>query len=234
LGKDIVFSPHEAELENSPFNHSAMASPHLSEMQTTTSVKETLRRSQSYSGSSEHDRVLSRNLSFGDISSALGTSPMIMDSGFQSLAEEKYVSEVALMLKKHLDTCKKLYLEKSQDQVRSIGISDLEVARKLDQIDKTYIQLLIDYEVLQQTMTDTITNSRASLGDILAKVEGVASKLEYELNVLTSKVEDVEDGIIEFEDQVLSLEERAQALEMEESKEESWTWRLARLFLGFD
>jgi len=60
----------------------------------------------------------------------------------------------------------------------------------------------------------------------------LAAKLEYEVNALQSKVEEVEDGVAAFEQLVLDVEARTQELEADDVTQESWLWWVFRFITG--
>jgi hypothetical protein len=57
--------------------------------------------------------------------------------------------------------------------------------------------------------------------EAIKDIEVLGAKLEYEINALVSKVQDVEDGTAQFERMVEELEGRADELEVQLSTE-SW------------
>ena len=99
-------------------------------------------------------------------------------------------------------------------------------------LNESFYKRSEEYEALRQATTDLVGEEKASLNEALRDIEVLGARLEYELNALLSKVEDVEDGVGEFERQVQYLEERVVALEEEEARDQSWYRRLSRLFVG--
>jgi predicted nucleic acid-binding Zn-ribbon protein len=55
------------------------------------------------------------------------------------------------------------------------------------------------------------------------EVETIGARLEYEINELRSKVEDVEVGVADFEKGVVRVEERVAELEAEGEGDRKWT-----------
>ena len=181
-----------------------------------------------------------RTLSFGDISDALGVYKYseledTTNSLYQQYTRGEYLSELAISAKQRLTNLEASDLTKAKQLIRKLQSSDKQVTQDLETIDKQYISLLSSHQTQQEEAADTITTARATTGDTLLRIEGVLSKLEYELNMLHSKIEDVQDGVADFEDQVTSLEIRTQALEPTDGNNKqagNWTWRLMSSLLG--
>lgn len=77
---------------------------------------------------------------------------------------------------------------------------------------------------------ETVNEGREMLTARLHEIEALGAKLEYELGVLASKIEDVEDGVTDLDRQVVDLESRSRVLS-QESQEHSlsnWAQSLAR------
>jgi hypothetical protein len=71
------------------------------------------------------------------------------------------------------------------------------------------------------------------LSDGVKRVELLGAKLDYELHVLESKVEDMEAGLSDFERHIVNVETRIKALvKGEEQHRTSWTAWIART-MGF-
>lgn len=109
--------------------------------------------------------------------------------------------------------------------VRLVEGLNQSTIRYQEELDTIYHQKLGEQDDLQKAITKVVAEERESLTDALKDIELLGAKLEYELNALRSKVEDVEDGVAEFDRQVQELEIRAQDLENEEKVEDGWsTW----------
>ena len=99
-------------------------------------------------------------------------------------------------------------------------------------LNNMYYRQLEEHDNLRQASSDLLNEERASLVDALRDMEALGAKLEYELNVLISKVEDAEDGVSRFERQVLELEERANSLEIGDVEKESWPRQVYKFLTG--
>jgi len=71
------------------------------------------------------------------------------------------------------------------------------------------------------------------LADANKDVETLAAKLEYELSALESKVEDVENGVADFERLVRQIEVRAEDLDADSEARVTWLgWSLRKVNRG--
>jgi hypothetical protein len=114
------------------------------------------------------------------------------------------------------------------------GIQNLDELIDLDQeeLNGLYYPRLEEYQSLRAKSKEMLQNERAELSEAVKEIEVLGAKLEYEINALRSKVEDVEDGVSEFERQVLSVEDRVTELERDMRPKESWIHWFVRLTLG--
>ena len=120
----------------------------------------------------------------------------------------------------------------SADQVQSTitDVQELNAQAERDQqaLEGIYYPRLEEYNGLRHHLSDVLDHERGQLHEAVKDVEVFEAKLEYEINVLRGKVEDVEDGVTEFERQVVAVEDRVQELEGEMTGKESWShwaWR---------
>ena len=120
----------------------------------------------------------------------------------------------------------------SEENAKGIDRLDHQSQSEQEQINNSYIESYMDINRRDQTAADRITAEKASLGELLSRVEGHGAKLDYELSGLESKVEDVEDGVNDYADQVLSLEERTRALDLEDHAEDSLYRRVFNFLIG--
>ncbi|THV50755.1 hypothetical protein BGAL_0137g00090 [Botrytis galanthina] len=113
------------------------------------------------------------------------------------------------------------------------GINHLDDQAALDQerFQELHIQLSEEYQDLRNNTQDFLGEERSHVTETLKDIEVLGAKLEYELNSLVSKVQDVEDGVSQFERQVDDLEARADELE-DIFRKESWAHWLVRSITG--
>ncbi len=94
-----------------------------------------------------------------------------------------------------------------------------------------YYQLSDTYQRVKQNSEETLAKERARATEAVKDVEVLVAKLEYEINALVSKVEDVEDGVLQFEQQVTNVERRAEDLKIQ-LETESWLHWFVRCVTG--
>lgn len=118
-------------------------------------------------------------------------------------------------------------------QQRIDGINLLEDQAALDQerFQELHMQLSEEYQDLRKNTQDFLGEERSHVTETLKDIEVLGAKLEYELDSLVSKVQDVEDGVSQFERQVDDLETRADELE-NIFRKESWAHWIVRSITG--
>jgi hypothetical protein len=89
-----------------------------------------------------------------------------------------------------------------------------------------------EYQALRTESMDKLGFEKSQLSEGIKEIEVLGAKLEYEINALRSKVEDVEDGVTEFERQVNTVEDRVAELEYDMRSKESWFHWVIRLTTG--
>ena len=100
-----------------------------------------------------------------------------------------------------------------------------------DDLDTIYHQRLEEQNSLQVAITDLVSEEKISVTEALKDIDVLAAKLEYELGAMRSKVQDVEDGVLELARQVYELEAKAQNLEDGEKHKDSWLISLLGILL---
>ncbi|KAI9842764.1 MAG: hypothetical protein M1837_006947 [Sclerophora amabilis] len=211
----------------------------------TTNVQ--LRRTQSHSRVSSlrrqghHDNWWPRHLSFSSAEEAvlswdeIGTLP---DNGFnesdmrRAIIKEDLMAETARYLRDQIGRIEEQLQPWVLAKLKNVEALDHQAARDQEKLNETYYQHLDEYQNLRDYVQNLLASEKANMTDIIREIEVLGAKLEYELNTLSAKVQDVEDGVAEFERQVSVVEIRAQELAFEEMAEESWPRYIFRLFTG--
>lgn len=116
-------------------------------------------------------------------------------------------------------------------KVDSVDALDDQAARDQEGFQTLYYQLSESYQAVKQNSQDILTDERGHVTELIKDVEVLGAKLEYEINALVSKVQDVEDGVAQFERQVDDLEGRAAELETHLNTE-SWAHWVVRSVTG--
>ena len=206
-----------------------------------------LRKSHSFSHKSRpplkpyHQSRCPRHLSFSVVDDVLATADDFwspVDNGHLSMNPKTALDmESQLTLRTELIADQLLQLRQRdgpwvEQRVDDIENLDTLAGDRQADLETMYHQRVEDYHSLRGATLELMTEERASLADAFKDLEVLSAKLEYEMNALHSKVEDVEDAVADFERQVQDLEGRANELEDEESTKESWLQSIARHLMG--
>ncbi|KAK4628448.1 uncharacterized protein CLAFUR5_11854 [Fulvia fulva] len=90
---------------------------------------------------------------------------------------------------------------------------------KLNSMHNPHLQSVREIQVHSEAI---LREERERLEEGVKEIETLAAKLEYEINGLKGRVEDVQAGVMEYEKGVARVEERVQELEKEGEKE-AWS-----------
>lgn len=120
----------------------------------------------------------------------------------------------------------------SVNKIDEVEALDLQGSKDQGELTSIYHQRRSEFEALGHSTDELLAREKMSLREAVTDVELSAAKLEYELNALQSKVEEVEDGVDAFEQLVSDVEARTQELQVDHvSRESSFSW-LLRFFTG--
>ncbi|KAK4144770.1 uncharacterized protein C8A04DRAFT_11224 [Dichotomopilus funicola] len=87
------------------------------------------------------------------------------------------------------------------------------------------------YQRARHSTGELVSEERGRLAEAVKDIEMLAAKLEYEIGALVSRVNEVEDGVAQFEAQVEDVEQRAEELR-EVLETESWLHWFVRTLTG--
>ena len=120
----------------------------------------------------------------------------------------------------------------SVNKIDEVETLDLQGSKDQGELTSIYNVRRSDFEALGRSTDELLAREKMSLREAVTDVELSAAKLEYELNALQSKVEEVEDGVDAFEQLVSDVEARTRELQADHvSRESSFSW-LLRFFTG--
>ncbi|KAJ5697311.1 hypothetical protein N7488_010995 [Penicillium malachiteum] len=122
------------------------------------------------------------------------------------------------------------WVERQVDTVEGLNRNLYEQHEELNSV---YLDRFGDYQRLRERSSDLLTDEQSFLNDSVKRVELLGAKLDYELHVLQSKVEDMEEGLTDFERHIVNVEGRIKGLlQGEDDHSTSWmAW--VRQSLGF-
>jgi chromosome segregation ATPase len=104
-------------------------------------------------------------------------------------------------------------------------------AAQQDTLEQAYYALSDEYQRVKQNSAEMIAEEKGRVTEAIKDVEVQVAKLEYEINALVSKVQDVEDGVADFEASVVDVETRAEELKSQ-LETESWVHWAVRTLTG--
>ncbi|KAJ5911773.1 uncharacterized protein N7473_001076 [Penicillium subrubescens] len=187
------------------------------------------------------DDCCPRHLSFSNVEEVvltwdpLGTQPTIKDTTNLEEAivqEDMLASDARIFSTRILDLSEHTvpWVERQVDSVD--GLNNILYERH-EELNAVYLERFNVYQRLRERSSDLVTDEHSHLNDSVKRVELLGAKLDYELHVLESKVEDMEEGLGDFERHIVNVETRVKGLlQGEEENGVSWmTW--LRRSIGF-
>ncbi|KAJ5142686.1 uncharacterized protein N7515_001473 [Penicillium bovifimosum] len=207
-----------------------------------------LRRPQSYeefhnlqSEIERRDNFCARHLSFSTVEEVvlkwepLGGKPLVQatDDLEEAIAQEDMLASEGRIFSSRIQELSQHTVPWVERQVDSVdGLNQILYDRH-EELNSIYLERFADYQRLRERSSDLLLDERHHLADGVKRVELLGAKLDYELNVLESKIEDVEAGLGDFERHIVNVETRIKGLvKGEEQHETSWTAWIART-MGF-
>lgn len=109
-------------------------------------------------------------------------------------------------------------------QVDSVDGLNQVLYDRYEELNAVYLERFGDYQRLRERSSDLLTDEHSQLTDSVKRVELLGAKLDYELHVLESKVEDMEEGVSDFERHIFNLETRVKGLLQGEEEHSSISW----------
>ncbi|KAI1081980.1 hypothetical protein F5B20DRAFT_533971 [Whalleya microplaca] len=179
-----------------------------------------------------------RRLSFGDAEEAVLRWDEVTDldeddsmNNLATLEKQTRLAEVARSLYVNILDIQQGIEPWVDTKIKSIDEIDEHFARQVEEVEALYYQRTDAYRRAKEGSQEAIGEQRAHITEALKEVEVLAAKLEYEINALVSRVQDVEDGAAQFEIQVDDMERRAEELKIQ-LETESWLHWAVRTLTG--
>lgn len=180
-----------------------------------------------------------RHMSFSDAEEVVLTWDdigLVVDDGetadtWIALQNQKIVAENLRQLHERLSKLQNELGTWVNSKVEAVEGLNSQAARDQEDFQSRYYQLSDAYQYVQQSSEDVLATERLHLTEAIKEVEVLGARLEYEISALVSKVEDVEDGVAQFESQVEEVELRAAELE-KMLKTETWLHWAVRTLTG--
>ncbi|KIY02834.1 uncharacterized protein Z520_01299 [Fonsecaea multimorphosa CBS 102226] len=194
--------------------------------------------------SPRQDRI-NRRLSFSVVESAvLDTGKNIVEEGVvkgkiegdltNALAERDALVASAQKKAKRIQRIQQGLIPYTESRVNHVESLDRIAHQHLEELNELYYQRLEEYQTLQATSSDLVSQEKTALTESFRRMEMLGAKMDYELDSLQSRLQEVEDGVDDFERNVLLIEARARELNGEDEGPppgSSWIARMIN-FLG--
>jgi hypothetical protein len=181
---------------------------------------------------------LNRQLSFSIVEASilspkgpLGDNDIVAKYGPESVMHQMAIKEAlvadAQQRSRRILRTQRALLPFTESKVAHVENLDAIAQRHLQDLNNLYYQKLEEYQTLRATSSDVVGQEKNTLSDSLRRVEMLGAKLDYELNALQSRMQEVEDGVEEFERSVLEIEGRVKEVIGDEGRgENGWMQRV--------
>lgn len=172
-----------------------------------------------------------RNLSFSNVEEVvfnwepLGGKPMVKDPNNleQSIAQEDLLASDARIFSSRIMGLSQQTVPWVERQVESVDQLNHVLYDRHEELNSVYLERFGEYQRLRERSSDLLTDEHSHLNDSVKRVELLGAKLDYELHVLESKVEDMEEGVTDFERHIVNVESRIKGL-VQGEEEHSIPW----------
>jgi hypothetical protein len=174
-----------------------------------------------------------RRLSFSDAEEAiLGWEDVIDDpSSADATKMSEIPPEIAFHLKQSIKSIVDFMEPWVEQKLGHLQSLNERYARDQNELQQLYSQLKEAYRRVRYSSDELLAEERAQLTESVKEIEVLAQRLDYEINGLVQRVNDVEDGVLNFERQVDDVESRAEELKMQ-LETEGWLHWFVRTLTG--
>ncbi|PGH14199.1 hypothetical protein AJ79_03172 [Helicocarpus griseus UAMH5409] len=183
---------------------------------------------------SQRDSRWPRHLSFSAVEDTILVWDNIADS--ELILDAKDATPVAAMLREDiLASDVRHYGSKIHDlrdsiapwvekQVSAVQYIDARAQARLDELNHVYHDKLEDFRALRAQTEDLVAVEGSALSEGAKKVELLGAKLDYELNALQSRIEEVEVSLSDYERNIVGVENRVRDLVQDEREKARNSW----------
>jgi hypothetical protein len=164
-----------------------------------------------------------RRLSFSMVESAvLDTGESVMEEGISkgriegdltnALAEREALTTAAQKKAKRIQQIQQGLVPYTENRVAHVESLDEVAHQHLQELNELYYHRLEEYQTLQATSSDIVSQEKTALTESFRRMEMLGAKMDYELDSLQSRLQEVEDGVDDFERNVRAIEARVKEL----------------------
>ncbi|KAJ5086006.1 hypothetical protein N7532_010777 [Penicillium argentinense] len=180
----------------------------------------------------QDDNRCPRHLSFSNVEEvvlnweSLGGQLRIKDTANleEAIAQEDMLASDARIFSSRILELSEHTVPWVERQVNSVDGLNQVLYDRHEELNAVYLDRFGDYQRLRERSSDLLTDEHSHLTDGVKRVELLGAKLDYELHVLESKVDDVEEGVTDFERHIANVETRIKALLKGEEEHSSISW----------
>jgi hypothetical protein len=151
---------------------------------------------------------------------------------YETYYRQERMAEDARRLREYVGRLEEGLVPHIDKEVRNVEGLDLTAGRHQEELNAFYYQQMESCQNLKSAAEGLLAEEKSTLTEAIKDIEVLGAKLDYELNALAPRVEDIENAITEFESQVRDVETRAHELEAHENRE-GWLHWAVRLTTGF-
>lgn len=120
----------------------------------------------------------------------------------------------------------------AEDRLQKVEYISQEAQGELEELNGIYYQHFEEYQMLQATSTDLVARERTQLNEAMRSIDMLGQKLDYELDSLQARMQEVEESVEDFEKRVVDIETSVRALVVEpEVRQPFWYERILRFRL---
>lgn len=148
------------------------------------------------------------------------------------LASLSYITTTTHQLSQKISSLSHLDAQWTSQNVSSINDLAMQADADIAELEDMYYARFDEYQAMRDDTHEIVARDRLQLQDTIRDLETLGAKLDYEIQALRSKVDDVDDGVAELERQVEFVEERVRDLERVVGEREGWLHWGIRVLLG--
>ncbi len=188
---------------------------------------------------------LPRSLSFSMVESAVfDTGETVVEEGIKkgsidgdltnALVEREALAAAAQKKAKRVQQIQQGLVPYTESRVAHVESLQDVAYQHLQELNELYYQRLEEYQTLQATSSDIVSQEKTALTESFRRMEMLGAKMDYELDSLQSRLQEVEDGVDDFERNVLAVEARVKELNGDNASKgtyQPWTARVLK-FMG--
>ncbi|KAI1619749.1 hypothetical protein EDD37DRAFT_190201 [Exophiala viscosa] len=145
-----------------------------------------------------------------------------------ALAERDALVAVAQKKARRIHAVQQALVPFTETRVGHVENLDHAAHENLEHLNELYYHRLDEYQTYQATSSDLVSHEKSALTESLRRTEMLAAKMDYEMESLQSRLQEVEDGVGDFEKNVVAIEARVKEL-IGGEKKDSVPW-IQRLF----